>query len=161
MILNIYSPLNVVVTLIFVLFPAAVEALDTEQSNLVEINAPWARASIGTIRPSAAYFSLHNTGKISVLIDSVTSNMADNSTIHQTTVNADGIGKMRLVKQLRIEPGESFEFKPGSYHIMLSELKKPLIRGKSISLTLIFGDTSEKTFEVPILSIGARNSGDK
>lgn len=89
------------------------------------------------------------------------SEIAAKSSIHQTTVNVEGIGGMRSVKMIQIGPGESFEFKPGSYHVMLSELKEPLVQGESISLILIFGDASKKTFEVPVLSIGARNAGDK
>lgn len=145
----------------FAFFPTALAAQDTEQSNFIQIETPWARASIGTMRPSAAYFSLHNSGKKTVLIDSIMSEIAAKSSIHQTTVNVEGIGGMRLVKMIQIGPGESFEFKPGSYHVMLSELKEPLVQGESISLILIFGDASKKTFEVPVLSIGARNAGDK
>ena len=54
------------------------------------------------------------------------SDIAPTFEVHEMTME-DGVAKMRPVKGgLEIKPGETVEFKPGSYHVMFVGLKKPL-----------------------------------
>jgi copper(I)-binding protein len=50
--------------------------------------------------------------------------------------------------------GRAFELKPGSYHVMLQELKEPLAAGSSVPLTLVFrnarGVESRTELRVPV-----------
>lgn len=144
-----------------VFFPIALAAQEIGQSDMVQIESSWARASVGTMRPSAAYLTVRNKGLQTIVLKAIKSNTAGKSSMHQSAVNAEGISTMKPVKNVQIRPGETFYFEPGSFHVMLMELKQPLVRGESMPLTLIFGDASEITIEVPILSIGARNRGDE
>ena len=45
--------------------------------------------------------------------------------------------------------------KPGSYHVMLMGLKKPLVAGQSIPLTLTFAKAGNISVTVPVQAMGA------
>lgn len=158
---NLHSLSKILAAFTVVFFPTILAAQDIGQSGMVQIESSWARASVGTMRPTAAYLKLHNNGSQTIVLKAIRSEIAGQISMHQTAVNAEGISTMRPVKNLQIRPGETFDFEPGSFHVMLMEIQQPLVRGESMPLTLIFGDASEKTIEVPILSIGARNRGDE
>jgi copper(I)-binding protein len=55
----------------------------------------------------------------------------------------DGMMRMRRVPALEIAPDATVEFKPGSYHLMMFGLKKPLVVGDQVEFILNFdnGDT--------------------
>lgn len=152
---------RVFTTFIAIILPSVLSAQEVVQSELVQISSPWAIASVGTMRPTAAYLTVVNTGKKMITITGVVSEVAGRSSIHETSVSADGVGTMRPVEEVHLSPGGTLEFKPGSYHIMLMELNEPLLEGASTSLSLIFDDGSQKLFSVPILSIGARSADAK
>ena len=44
--------------------------------------------------------------------------------------------QMRAISSLDLPAGKTVEFKPGSYHIMLSEINQPLKPGAAVPLTL-------------------------
>lgn len=161
MIKNLFLRPFLLGALIAHLFPVALSAQEVSQNNLIEIEIPWARASVGTMRPTVAYVNIRNNSEKIVTVVGVVSNAAGRSSIHQTLISADGVASMKPIEELEIEPGQLLELKPGSYHIMLMDLKTPFVQGNIEQLTLIMGDATERTFNVPVLSIGARSSADK
>ena len=54
-----------------------------------------------------------------------------------------------------IPAGGSVTLKPGSYHVMLMGLKKPLVVGQSIPLTLTFAKAGNISVTVPVQAMGA------
>jgi len=58
--------------------------------------------------------------------------------------------RMRALSRLELLPGKTVEFKPGGYHIMLLELKRPLKKGEVVPLRLKLEmkDRSVRTLEV-------------
>ena len=48
----------------------------------------------------------------------------------------NGVMKMRAMSRLDLPAGKAVTLKPGSYHIMLMDLKQPLKKGDSVPLTL-------------------------
>ena len=44
--------------------------------------------------------------------------------------------KMRALPRLDVQAGKLVELKPGSYHVMLIDLKKPLVKGEIVPITL-------------------------
>ncbi|KPB00065.1 hypothetical protein SU32_15920 [Ahrensia marina] len=136
-------------------------AEDMIQSGRVQVQSSWARASVGTMRPTAAYMTLQNTGDQPIVVSAIESEISGKISMHQTVVNAEGISTMRPLKSIDLAPGEKFEFAPGNHHIMIMELKKALVKDKKFSLKLVFEDKSEKIVEVPVLGMGARSLGEK
>jgi copper(I)-binding protein len=74
-----------------------------------------------------------------------------------------GVMQMRPVPEgLEINPGETVELKPGSYHLMFTGLKEPLQQGQSVKGTLVFekAGTIEVEYKVePIGGAPAAGSG--
>jgi periplasmic copper chaperone A len=70
-----------------------------------------------------------------------------------TVIN--GVMQMReLANGLPIPSGGSVALKPGSYHVMLIGLKKPLAPGETISLTLTFEKAGNISVTVPVQAMG-------
>lgn len=116
----------------------------------------WARASIGTQRPSVAYMTLRNNGTDPVTLTGLKTPLAMMAEVHNTTTDKDGVSSMAPTGNLIIEPGKSVSLAPSGLHAMLMKLQKPMVEGESFSLTLIFADGKVLDIDVPILSIAAR-----
>lgn len=73
--------------------------------------------------------------------------------MHQTCMDGD-IMLMRRITSVPIEGKASVEFAPGSYHVMLVELKRDLNIGDHIQVSLHFRDHEDITLTVPVLEQG-------
>lgn len=58
--------------------------------------------------------------------------------------------------EIDIPPGETVVLEPGGLHAMLMQLQRPMTKGDSFALTLIFSDGGEVSVDVPILGIAAQ-----
>ena len=62
--------------------------------------------------------------------------------------------RMRAIPALDVPAGKPVELKPGSYHVMLMDLKAPLEKGAKVPLTLVFQDAkgiqSQLQLQVPV-----------
>jgi copper(I)-binding protein len=71
-----------------------------------------------------------------------------------------GVMKMRLVEGgLEIKPGETVTLKPGSFHLMLVDLKHPLKQGETVEAMLQFEKAGKVEVELPVVAIGAPAPG--
>ena len=111
----------------------------------ITLDHPWARATPAGAKVGAGYVTLKNTGSAGDSLVAATADVAGRVEIHEMAV-VDGVMKMRPVKALTIPAGKSVELKPGSYHIMLMELKQPLKAGDKVTGTLTF----EKAGTIPV-----------
>jgi hypothetical protein len=72
----------------------------------------------------------------------------------------NGVMQMRPVEGgLEIKPGETVTLKPGSFHMMLLNLKHPLEQGNSMKATLKFDNAGTVDVEYPIVALGAAVPG--
>lgn len=72
--------------------------------------------------------------------------------IHKMVETEGGILQMRKVPFLELSPRHPVILEPMGYHLMLMDLKQPMVAGNKIHLTLTFEKAGEKNFVVPILS---------
>ena len=76
-----------------------------------------------------------------------------------------GVMKMRELKNgLEIPPGATVELKPGSYHIMMMNLSRPLAKGEKVKGSLTFEKAGKVDVEFAVEAIGgsaARSGQDK
>lgn len=149
---------SVIASLILACLPIAPPVLAEGGSVVVE--GAWSRASIGTSRPGVAYMTLRNSGVTPVVITDLRSDLAMMPMIHSSTTDAQGITRMVHVEDVEISAGEKIALDPGGLHVMLMDLKRPMVEGESFRLSLILADGEEITVEVPILGIAARGPGD-
>lgn len=133
---------------------SAAFAEDSRIGSLV-IGKPWARASIGTGHPAAAYFTITNEGQGDDRVTGLETPLAESAKVH-LTVNDGGVMKMLPVEDLAIGPGEILALKPGGLHVMLIGLREPLKEGGFFPLTVAFEKAGRTTLQVPVAGPGAK-----
>ena len=145
--------LPVAAVLAFALSAGFVQAEPVRQGDL-EVDAAWARASIGTSRPGAAYFTVRNLGDEADRLTGLSSPVSAMPMLHETTLS-EGVSRMAHVEAAEIPAGGELTLEPGDMHVMLMELTTPLKEGATFPLTLTFEAGGEITVEVPVFGPGA------
>jgi copper(I)-binding protein len=125
----------------------------------LQIDTPWARASIGADRPGAAYLTIRNTGAEPDRLVGIATPAAARADVHEMA-EAGGAMKMRPAGPLEIPPGGEVRLEPGGLHIMLMQLRAPLAQGGEVPLTLLFEQAGEVTVMAPVGAIGASGPPD-
>jgi periplasmic copper chaperone A len=121
----------------------------------ITVEQPWARATPTGAKTGAAYMTLDNKSGTADRLTGASSDVADKLQIHEMKVE-NGVMQMREVPGgLPIPAGGSVVLKPGSYHVMLIGLKKPLTAGEKIPLTLTFEKAGNISVTVPVQAMGA------
>lgn len=118
------------------------------------VEQPWTRATPGGAKTGAAYMTLVNKSGSADRLTGAASDVATTVQIHEMAV-VHGVMQMRqLAHGLPIPAGGTVVLKPGSYHVMLIGLKKPLTAGESFPLTLVFEKAGNISVTVPIQAMG-------
>lgn len=121
----------------------------------IDVEKPYARATPAGAMSGAAYMTLANKTQTADRLTGASSEVAAKVQIHEMKV-VNGVMKMREVAGgLAIPAGGSVALKPGSYHVMLMGLKKPLVAGQSFALTLTFAKAGNISVTVPVEAMGA------
>jgi periplasmic copper chaperone A len=137
---------------------AAAQAADYDVGS-IHISQPWARATPKGAASAAAYMTITNNGNTADKVNCVSSDAAGECQIHTMTMD-NGVMQMRPVEGgLEIKPGETVTLKPGSFHMMLTNLKHPLEQGSAMKATLKFDNAGTVDVEYPIAAIGAPAPG--
>lgn len=118
----------------------------------ITVTEAWARASLLPNRPSAAYIVINNHSPQSVTLLSAKSPVAGDISIHQSRME-NGMMKMEAVSELSIPAHGKVKLQPGGLHLMLMQLKAPLLEGSSFPITLHFRNENALTLEVPVESV--------
>jgi periplasmic copper chaperone A len=123
----------------------------------IAVSSPWARATAPTARTGGAYMALSNSGSASDRLLAVSTPVAGRAELH-THLSTDGIMRMRPVDAVEIPAGGSVELAPGGYHVMLMDLKQPLVQGTSFPMSLSFERAGTIQVNVQVGSAGASTS---
>jgi periplasmic copper chaperone A len=122
----------ITVSLLFISLAASAEII---------IKDAWVRTTVAEQKVTGAFMQI--TSDRAVKLVGVNSVAAEASEIHGISMQGD-VMKMRQVNEVAIDAGKSVELKPGSYHIMLMNLKKPVQAGSTVNLNLEFLDADGK-----------------
>lgn len=117
-------------------------------------SAPYARAVPPGQPNSAIFMQLQNKDSKAHALVKASSSASEVVELH-THLNEGGVMKMRKVEKIDLPAGETVALKPGSFHIMLIGLKKPLKAGESVDLTLTFEDGTTLATSAPVKEITA------
>jgi hypothetical protein len=121
----------------------------------IEIVRPWARATPKGSNVAAGYLTISNKGTGADRLVGGATEAAARFEIHRMSMS-DGVMTMRPVAGgLELKPGETVEFKPGSFHVMLIGLKGPLEKGQRVKATLEFANAGKVEIEFLVEAIGA------
>ncbi len=128
---------------------SALPAFAGTAADEVNVIDPWAREVPPVMSTSAGFLSLKNTGSVEHKLVSASSDGAGMVELH-THINNNGVMQMRPVENIPVAAGGTTELKPGGLHIMLMMLKKPLVAGEQLNITLNFEDGSSKQIQAEV-----------
>ena len=117
----------------------------------VEVKNAWARATVQGQKGTGAFMTL--TAKDGAKLVSASSPVAGVTEVHEMKMEGN-VMKMSAVPAIDLPAGKSVSLQPGGYHVMLMDLKAPLAKDSSVSLTLKFKDSkgvvSQQELKLPV-----------
>jgi copper(I)-binding protein len=125
----------------------------------LKIDHPWARATPKGASVAGGYLKITNNGTTPDRLTGGTSEVAKKLEIHEMSMDG-GVMKMReLTEGLAIPPGAIVELKPGSYHLMMTGIAKPFVKGERVKASLTFEKAGKVDVEFVIDAAGANPAG--
>jgi copper(I)-binding protein len=122
----------------------------------IRIEAPWLRATPTGAKVAGGYMKLSNSGSVADRLVGGSSAVAGSFEVHEMRMDGSVMMMRELPNGLEVPPGQSVELKPGSYHIMLTDLKQPLKEGDRIKGTLQFEKAGKVEVEYTVRGMGSR-----
>jgi periplasmic copper chaperone A len=105
-----------------------------ESAALPAVEGAWVRATVAGQQATGAFMRI--TAKETMQLVGVSSPAAGVAELHEMKMEGDMM-RMRAVDKLELPAGKLVELKPGGYHLMLQDLKKPLEAGTTVPVTLV------------------------
>ena len=131
---------------------------DKKPMDQIHIMDPWARPAGEGQNTSAIYMMMGNMSKMGDALISAESKVANTVELHNVIME-NGMMAMRPVNQIEIAAGGHTELKPGSYHIMLIDLKHPLKVGDMVPVKLKFKMSGYQLLRVPVKEMQKTEGG--
>lgn len=126
----------------------------------LSVEGAWTRATAEGAKVGAGYLTIRNTGGSADTLISVDTAAAGRSEIHDMTMT-DGVMRMRrMADGVEIPAGGSVELKPGGMHLMLLDLKQPLVEGGRVVVKLTFKSGATGEVSLPVRGLGATGNDD-
>lgn len=121
----------------------------------IRIERPWARATPNGAKVAAGYLTIHNDGDAPDRLIRVTSQAAGRIAPHTMSMTG-GVMQMRSLPDLVVPPHATVALKPGTDHLMLEELARPLKQGDRFTATLFFEKAGTLPVTFSVEGIGAQ-----
>ncbi|WP_301101012.1 copper chaperone PCu(A)C [Propionivibrio sp.] len=131
------------------LLGATLPALSFAVDSALQVNDPYVRLAPPSAPASAAFMVISNSGSADRKLIKAESPAAKTVELH-SHISENGVMKMRQVPGIDIKANARAELKPGSYHIMLIDMKQALKEGEVIPITLSFDDGSKMQINAPV-----------
>jgi copper(I)-binding protein len=129
---------------------------DTVTAGDLEIGGIWTRAMLPGQPVGGGYFTITNKGNSADRLISISSPDAGRAEIH-SMVMKDNVMVMRPVEGgLEIPAGGTVALKPGHFHLMFMDVKKPFHKGDTIPVTLEFEKAGKVEIKMPVAAAGAK-----
>ena len=111
------------------------------------LSGQWVRPTTNEV--SAAYLTVHNSGEADTLIKASTP-LTENAQLHEVITEGSSSRMQEKPGGFPVPANGMLELKPGGFHIMMLDLKAPIVLGESVSLTLTFEKAGEVTIVAPV-----------
>jgi len=122
-------------------------------ANGVEVRDAYARAVPPGQSNSAMFMQLTNDSGTDRALVGAESPVCKAAELH-THIHQGGMMMMRRIDRIDLPAGKTVALQPGGLHVMLIGLKRLLVPGESVDLTLIFADGSRQLVKGPVRRIG-------
>ncbi|MEO6972640.1 MAG: copper chaperone PCu(A)C [Rhodoferax sp.] len=136
-------------------------ACGTLYAQTIDVKDAWVRTSVQGQTATGAFMKI--TAKDDERLVAVSTPVAGVAEVHQMMLDGD-VMKMRAVEGgLALPAGKTVALTPGGYHVMLMDLKAPLVKDSTVPMTLVFkndkGVQSKVELKVPVSTVepGAAN----
>lgn len=117
----------------------------------VKVEEPWARATVAGQKSTGVYMKL--TAAQATQLVGVSSPVAGVAEVHEMKME-NNVMKMSAMPAIHLPAGKTVALQPGGYHVMLMDLKGPLAKDSSVSITLQFKDSkgvvSQQEVKLPV-----------
>ncbi len=144
---------------LFLLTLSSANAADTATVGDITVSKAWSRASTGAKRPGGSFLTIVNNGSAADRLIAAETPAAGKSELHNHIME-DGMMKMRHVMAVDIPAGGMTMLKPGSFHVMMFDLKDLLKEGDMFPMTLTFEKAGKATVMVHVGKAGGMTAHD-
>ena len=110
---------------------------------------PWVRATVAGQSSSAGYIEFHSSKPMKLV--KVTSPQAGSVQIH-TMSHENGVMRMSELAVLDIPANATIKLEPNKMHLMLNDLKAPLVAGDEATLSFTFELADKTTLQLNALA---------
>lgn len=97
----------------------------------VTVSEAWVRGTVAAQKATGAYMKFKSTEDAKLVAGSSPVGKIE---IHEMAMK-DGVMSMRALPALELPRGKVVELKPNGYHVMITELAKPLAKGDTVPIT--------------------------
>lgn len=133
--------------------PAAAHEI---KAGALEIVHPWTRATPPGAKVAGGFMVIRNTGTEPDRLVGGSVPFADETQVHEMTMEGDVMKMRQLENGLEIPAGGEVTLKPGSFHIMFIGLKHGLEQGREEKGTLTFEKAGDVAVEFAVEPVGAK-----
>ncbi|MFN4203430.1 MAG: copper chaperone PCu(A)C [Tabrizicola sp.] len=104
----------------------------------LQIIHPYIPQPAASAQAAGGFMAIVNNGTEPDRLIGVESDIAMKSEVHESKVDANGVGTMMHVDFIEIPPGQTVNLERGGYHVMFMGLKGGMTEGEMRKATLIF-----------------------
>lgn len=123
------------------------------QPPTVTVHDAWVREPMGNRNMTGAFAVVENTGAAPRAIVAASADISDKVELHEMK-NEGGMMRMSPVPRIEIPAHGQVALKPGSFHVMLFELKGKPAPGDTVRLTLTLDDGTKVSTEATVRKPG-------
>jgi copper(I)-binding protein len=114
----------------------------------VKVDAAWVRTTSLTQQSTGAYMKITSTEAVKLV--GVSTPLTKIAEVHEMKMDGDIMRMRALTDGLAIPANKLVELKPNAYHVMMQDLKQPIVTGASTPLQLHFLTAANKKITVSI-----------
>ena len=119
------------------------------------ISGIWVKTTVPGGTVSAAYMQIKSAMPLKLV--KAESSAAGIVEIHSMKMK-DGVMEMKALDALDVPPATIVELKPGGTHVMLMDVKKPIVKGDKVPLVLTFEGAGKRQVVVKLVAIGQESN---
>ena len=132
----------------------ALPIVSAAQPAAVRAEQPWARATAPRQTVGGVYVTLISPVDDRLL--GASSPVAGHAEVHEMTMDGNVMRMRELPAGLRLPAGQAVALTPGGLHMMLVDLRQPLVAGQAIPVQLRFEHAPPLDLQVPVAPVGAK-----
>lgn len=121
----------------------------------LELNGPFARATLPNAPVAGGFLTIVNTGSEDDRLVSASAAVAKDTQIHEMAMDGDVMKMRQLADGIPVPAGGTVVLEPGGYHIMFMGLNAAFVEGETVPVTLTFEKAGDVVVDLHIAAAAA------